>query len=217
MHSSLEFAVLAIKFFTRFAVLAIKFFTRVGFSPFAPRALASLPLPCASRSPSPAGTRSPSPAAMASGSDDWMAATERRINDWRNEDIEGSGLARWSEAEKILKDYVDLGPSRERSQMMLNEIRKDLGSKRLFFEPHRTTFVVEGRPVQVHIVYRLLQGSSETLVESGSPSEWIVRVFQSSRGPLLALLREILRTFLGRSAPGLSQSSLCPGMLRFWC
>ena len=80
-----------------------------------------------------------------------MAETERRIQDWRNEDIEGSGLARWREAEKILKDYTDLGPSRERSQMILNEIRKDLGTKKLFFDPHRFTFVVEGRPVQVHI------------------------------------------------------------------
>ena len=120
---------------------------------------------------------------MASSASSWVAETERRLQGWRNKDIDGSGMARWREAAKIIKDYTDLAPSLERSQMMLNEVRKDLGSKKLQFDPHRFTFVVEGRPVQVHIAYRLLQGSGETLVGSRSPSPALLGSFSRRGAP----------------------------------
>ena len=105
-----------------------------------------------------------------SASSSWLSQTERRLQDLRNKDIEGSGIARWKEASKILSKYDNMEPGPERSQLVLNEIRKDIASKKLQFDPHRFTFLVEGRPIQVHVSYRLLQGSGGTLVGSRSPS-----------------------------------------------
>ena len=95
-----------------------------------------------------------------------MAETERRIQGERNPEIEVQGMERWREAAEAIKV---LPPGLTRSQVALTSIRKDLGSKKLQFDPHRRTFVVEGRPVQVHDAYRLLQGSGETLVGSQTP------------------------------------------------
>ena len=74
---------------------------------------------------------------MASSASSWVAETERRLQGWRNKDIDDSGMARWREAAQIIEDYTDLAPSLKRSQIMLNEVRKDLGSKKLQFDPHR--------------------------------------------------------------------------------
>ena len=105
------------------------------------------------------------------GSSSWLGQTEQRLQAQRDKDVEGSGLHRWYQAAKILQDYhQDLGSSLERSQVVIDEIRKDLASKKLQFDPHRFTFVVEGRPVQVHVSYGLLQGSGKTLLGSRSLS-----------------------------------------------
>ena len=74
--------------------------------------------------------------------------------------------------------------------MILNEVRKDFGSVKLQFDPHRFTFVVEGRPVQVHVAYRLLQGSGGTLVGSRSPSPALLGSL-SRRSGLLELKGDI--------------------------
>ena len=113
----------------------------------------------------------------AASSSDWLSKTERRLQVLRDKDIEGTGLDRWHEASKIISDFPDVGPSLERSQIMLNKIRKDLGSKKLQFDPHRFTFVVEGRPVQVDVLYRLLQGSGGTIERSRSPSPALTGFF----------------------------------------
>ena len=123
-------------------------------------------------------------------SSSWLSMTERRLQDLRHKDIEGSGLARWHEASKVISDFAGDGPSLERSQYVLNELRKDFGSKKLQFDPHRFTFVVEGRPVQVHVSYRLLQGSGGTLVGSRSPSSALLGSF-SRRSAFLELKTDI--------------------------
>ena len=128
-------------------------------------------------------------------SSSWLSQTERRLQGWRKKDIEGSGFARWREASKIISDRADDGPSLERSQIVLNEVRKDLGSTKLQFDPHRCTFVVEGRPVQVHVSYRLLQGSGGTLLASRSPSPALLGSL-SRRSPLLELKGDIGDPFL---------------------
>ena len=110
----------------------------------------------------------------------WLSQTEQRLQAVRNKDIEGSGLYRWFQAAKILDHQHDLGSTLERSQVVINEIRKDLASKKLQFDPHRYTFMVEGRPVQVHVSYRLLQGSGKTLLGSRSLSPPRPNVFQST-------------------------------------
>ena len=99
------------------------------------------------------------------------------MQDVRDPDIDGNGLDRWRKAAEILKDFDDVPPSVERSQFILNKIRKDLGSKKLHFDPHRFTFVVEGRPVQVDVLYRLLQGSGGTIERSRSPSPALTGFF----------------------------------------
>ena len=73
-------------------------------------------------------------------SSSWLSQTERRLHGGRKKDIEGSGFARWREASKIISDHADVGPSLERSQIVLNSVRKDLGSKKLQFSrsPSRT-------------------------------------------------------------------------------
>ena len=138
-----------------------------------------------------------------SASPSWMEATSRRFERRRNKDIEGVGLQRWRAAANMMKEYSDVTHDLERSQIMLNDLRKDFATKKLQFDPHRYTFMVEGRPVQVHVPYRLLQGSGGTLLGSRSLSPALVReplaanAFLGSRSPSPALVREIFGTFLG--------------------
>ena len=123
---------------------------------------------------SPLRGRSSLAVAMASSASSWMAETERRLQDCRNPDIDVSGIGRWRQAAEAIRV---LPKGLTRSQVALTSIRKDLGSKKLQFDPQRWTFVVEGRPVQVHDAYRLLQGSGGTLVGSRSPSPALLGPF----------------------------------------
>ena len=125
-------------------------------------------------------------------------------------------MARWREAANMIKDYKNLAPSLERSQIMLDNIREDFGSKKLQFGPRRFAFVVEGRPVQVHVAYRLLQGSGGTLLGSRSPSPALVRPF-SRRSALLGLKGDIGDLSWNISPWPFPERPLCPRMLRFWC
>ena len=63
----------------------------------------------------------------------WLSQTDRRLHGWGQNDIEGSGFARWREASKIISDHADVGPKLDRSQIVLNSVRKDFGSKKLHF------------------------------------------------------------------------------------
>ena len=139
--------------------------------------------------------------AMASSSSDWRSETERRLQDVRDPDIDGNGLDRWRKAAEILKDFDDVPPSVERSQFILNKIRKDLGSKKLIFDPHRFTFVVEGRPVQVDVLYRLLQGSGGTIERSRSPSPALTGFFFLVVAVLFLKSRDLLGTFFWNINP----------------
>ena len=84
-----------------------------------------------------------------------MAETATRLQRWRTNQFEGLGTQRWRDAAQFVKDKYIIPPGLKRSQMVLQRLRKDLGLKTLQFDPQRWTFVVEGRPVQVHLASRL--------------------------------------------------------------
>ena len=94
------------------------------------------PTPEASGAGLPAG-------AMASSSDSWVRQTARRIE--RNSPSR-LGERRWAE----IADASDgVRPALHTGRETLWETRMDLSIRRPFFSPQRSTFVVEGRPVQV--------------------------------------------------------------------
>ena len=85
----------------------------------------------------------PAAGAMASSSDAWVRQTAQRLERFEPEHL---GEARWSEAASS-RDGVR--PALHTGQETLFEARMDLSLRRPFFSPQRSTFVVEGRPVQV--------------------------------------------------------------------
>ena len=85
----------------------------------------------------------PAAGAMASWSDAWVRQTARRLERTFPGRV---GECRWAEA-AASSDGVR--PALHTGQETLFETRMDLSLRRPFVSPQRSTFMVEGRPVQV--------------------------------------------------------------------
>ena len=101
--------------------------------------------------------RSSGGAMASSSSNHWLARAYERLarEPEEDEDEPAWGQKRWAVIAKKLRESDSHDPpSAERSQKALQEVRTDYSMRKLAFEPQRTTFIVEGRPVQVHVLFK---------------------------------------------------------------